>query len=436
MSLATPSKIRELQIKLYRKAKNEPGYRFYMLYDKIYREDILAHAYALVRANKGAPGVDGQSFEEIESEGVAEWLTGIREELRNKTYQPQPVRRVKIPKPGGGERPLGIPCIKDRVVQTAAKLVVEPIFEADLEPNTYGYRPKRSAQDAIGEVHKSLCEGYTDVVDADLSKYFDTIPHCELLQCVARRIVDREVLHLLKMWLTVPVEERDENGKRRVTGGKDHHCGTPQGGVISPLLANLYINRLLKGWRNTKRGEQFQARVVSYADDFVILSRGKAAEALNWTRQVVTRLGLTLNEAKTSIKHARKESFNFLGYTFGPHCYKKEGSWYLGASPSKKAVARIKEKVGDHLVPSNTGTWAEVRDRLNQILRGWSAYFSYGTRTAAYRAVDNYVYQSVRHFLRRRHKVQSRGTNRFPAEVVFGELGVIRLRHVQLGPRS
>ena len=269
MSLATPSKIRELQIKLYRKAKDEPGYRFYMLYDKIWREDILAHAYELARANKGAPGVDGQSFEEIESQGVTEWLTGIREELRNKTYQPQPVRRVKIPKPGGGERPLGIPSIKDRVVQTAAKLVMEPIFEADLEPNTYGYRPKRSAQDAIREVHKSLCEGYTDVVDADLSKYFDTIPHCELLQCVARRIVDREVLHLMKMWLTVPVEERDESGKRRLTGGKEHHCGTPQGGVISPLLANLYINRLLKGWRNTKRGEQFQARVVSYADSSV-----------------------------------------------------------------------------------------------------------------------------------------------------------------------
>jgi RNA-directed DNA polymerase len=436
MSLATPSKIRELQIKLYRKAKNEPGYRFYMLYDKIYREDILAHAYELARANKGAPGVDGQSFEEIESKGLQEWLTGIREELRDKTYKPQPVRRVKIPKPGGGERPLGIPSIKDRVVQTAAKLVIEPIFEADLEPNTYGYRPKRSARDAIREVHKSLCEGYTDVVDADLSKYFDTIPHCELLQCAARRIVDRDVLHLIKLWLTAPVEERDENGKRRLTGGKDHHCGTPQGGVCSPLLANLYMNRLLKGWKNTKRGEQFQARVVSYADDFVILSRGKAPEALDWTRKVVTRLGLTLNEAKTSIKQARKESFAFLGYTFGPHCYKKEGSWYLGASPSKKSVARVKQKVGDHLVPSNTGTWSEVRDRLNQILRGWSTYFSYGTRTTAYRAVDNHVYQSVRHFLRRRHKVQTRGINRFPADAIFGDWGVLRLRQVQLGDRS
>jgi RNA-directed DNA polymerase len=436
MSLTTPSKIRELQIKLYRKAKNEPEYRFYLLYDKIYREDILAHAYELARANKGAPGVDSQSFEDIESRSLGEWLTGIREELRSKTYRPQPVRRVMIPKPGGGERPLGIPSIRDRVVQTATKLVIEPIFEADLEANAYGYRPKRSAQDAIREVHELLCEGYTDVVDADLSKYFDTIPHSELVQCVARRIVDRDVLRLIKMWLTAPVEERDENGKRRLTGGQGRHCGTPQGGVASPLLANLYMNRLLKGWRSTKRGEQFRARVVNYADDFVILSRGKAAEALDWTRQVVTRLGLTLNEAKTSIKQARKESFNFLGYTFGPHCYRKKGQRYMGASPSKKSVARVRQKVGDLLTPRNVRPWAEVRDRLNQVLRGWSAYFSYGTRTQAYRAVDNYVYERARHFLRRRHKVQSRGTNRFTDEVVFGEMGVLRLRRVQLEPRS
>ena len=238
------------------------------------------------------------------------------------------------------------------------------------------------------------------------------------------------------MWLTVPVEERDEDGTKRLTGGKDRHCGTPQGGVVSPLLANLYMNRLLKGWRNTKRGEQYDAQIVNYADDFVILSRGQAAEALNWTRQVVDRMGVTLNEVKTSIKQAREESFNFLGYTFGPHRYKKDGHWYLGASPSKKAVARIKEKVGDHLVPSNTRPWEEVRDQLNQMLRGWSAYFSYGTRTTAYRAVDNYVYNSVRHFLRRRHKVQSRGTTRFSDEVVYGKLGVLRLRDVQLNPRS
>src|SRR5512136_3297980 len=217
MSLATPSKIRELQIKLYRKAKNEPGYRFYLLYDKIYREDILAHAYVLARANKGAPGVDGQTFERIESAGSGEWLTGIRQELRNKTYRPQPVRRVMIPKPGGGERPLGIPTIRDRVVQTAAKIVLEPIFEADFEDSAYGYRPRRSAVDAVKEAHRLVCRGYTDVVDADLSKYFDTIPHSDLLKSVARRIVDRHVLWLLKLWLKAPVEQRDGDGTRRMS---------------------------------------------------------------------------------------------------------------------------------------------------------------------------------------------------------------------------
>jgi len=257
MSLATPIQIRTLQRKLYLKAKAEPAYRFYLLYDKIYREDILAHAYELVKANQGAPGVDGRTFWGIETQGLAEWLAGIREELRAKTYQPQPVRRVMIPKPGGGERPLGIPTIRDRVVQTAAKLVLEPIFEADFDPNAYGYRPKRSAQDAIRKVHQLLCSGYTDVVDADLSKYFDTIPHCELMQCVARRIVDRDVLRLIKMWLKVPVEEKDDHGNRRMTGGKQNTRGTPQGGVISPMLANLYMNRFLKYWRITREGGCF-----------------------------------------------------------------------------------------------------------------------------------------------------------------------------------
>jgi RNA-directed DNA polymerase len=276
-------------------------------------------------------------------------------------------------------------------------------------------------------VHKLICEGYTDVVDADLSKYFDTIPHTELLKSVARRIVDRNLLHLIKMWLKAPVEERDENGKRRMTGGRSSRRGTPQGGIVSPMLANLYMNRFLKYWRITGKSKAFHARVITYADDFVILSRGHAAEALDWTRSVMTRLGLTVNEAKTSIKAAREESFSFLGYTFGPHRYKPDGHWYLGASPSKKSRRRIKQKVGDLLIPGNVGRWEEVRDRLNQILRGWSAYFSYGSRATAYREVNRYVSERVRHFLARRHRVQSRGTERYGDERVFGELGVIRL---------
>jgi RNA-directed DNA polymerase len=435
MSLTTPSKIRELQIKLYRKAKDEPGFRFYQLYDKVYREDILNHAYQLARANDGAPGVDGESFEDIESKGLEVWMNGRREELRNQTYQPQPVRRVMIPKPGGGERPLGIPTIRDRVAQTAAKLILEPIWEAELEPNAYGYRPRKSAQDAIQKVDELLHEGYTDIVDADLSKYFDTIPHSELMQCVARRIVDRHMLHLIKMWLKVPVEERDENGNRQLTGGKDNDRGTPQGGVISPGLANLYMNRMLKGWRQTKRGEQFRARLVNYADDFVILSRGKAAESLEWTRGVLERLGLTLNETKTSIRNARVERFDFLGYTFGRHYSLRTGQEYIGYSPSKKSVARVKEKVGDLLVPGNVAPWEEVSRRLNQILGGWRAYFGCGAKAKAYRAVDQHVYDKVRHFLRRRHKVSSHGTRQFPEERVFGPLGVIRLQG-PLGARS
>ena len=432
MSLETPMKIRMLQKKLYQKAKEEPSYRFYLLYDKMYREDVLAHAYALVKSNQGAPGVDGQSFQGIESQGVEGWLNGIRKDLRAKAYQPQAVRRVMIPKSGGGERPLGIPTIRDRVVQTAAKLLLEPIFEADFDPDAYGYRPKRSAQEAIQKVHKLLCEGYTDVVDADLSKYFDTIPHSELMQCVARRIVDRDVLHLIKMWLKVPVEERDENGKPRVSGGKGSTCGTPQGGVISPLLANLYMNRFLKYWRITGRSEVFRARVINYADDFVILSRGCAAEALDWTRNVMTRIGLTLNEAKTSIKQARRERFDFLGYSLGPHRLRTDGHVYLGASPSKKSVSRLRQKVGDLLVQQNVAPWPEVRNQLNRILLGWSNYFGYGTRMMAYRAVEHYVYERVRNFLRHRHKVQSRGSSHFTDGVVFGKLGVLRLRDVHL----
>ena len=432
MSLTTPDRIRDLQIKLYRKAKNEPGFRFYQLYDKVYREDILLHAYRLAKANDGAPGVDGESFEDIESRGREEWLNGLRKDLHDKTYRPQPVRRKMIDKPGGGERPLGIPTIRDRVAQTAAKLILEPIWEADLEPNAYGYRPRKSAQDAIQKVDELLHRGYTNIVDADLSKYFDTIPHSELLQCVARRIVDGPMLHLIKMWIKAPVDERDENGKGRVTGGKDNDRGTPQGGVVSPALANLYMNRMLKGWRQTRRGEQFRAHIVNYADDFVILSHGKATEALEWTRGVLGRLDLTLNEKKTSIRNARQERFDFLGYTFGPHINPRDGGEYIGYSPSNKSVGRIKQKVGELLDVRNGAPWEEICQKLNRKLQGWRQYFNCGSKGRAYKAVDEYVYDRVRNFLRRRHKVSSQGTRQFSSERVYGSLGVFRLQ----GPRA
>ena len=297
-----------------------------------------------------------------------------------------------------------------------------------MEPNAYGYRPQKSAQDAIQKVDELLHQGYTDIVDADLSKYFDTIPHSELMQCVARRIVDRHMLHLIKMWLKVPVEERDDNGKRRLTGGKDNDRGTPQGGVISPALANLYMNRMLKGWRQTRQGEKLRAQIVNYADDFVILSRGKAKEALDWTGRVLERLKLTLNHKKTSLRNARRERFDFLGYTFGPHYSMRTGREYIGKSPSNQSVAKIKKNVGDLLVPSNVGPWEEVCEKLNQKLSGWRAYFGCGATAKTYRAVDAYVYDCVRHFLRRRHQVSTQGTCQFPEERVFGSLGVVRLQ--------
>ena len=434
MSLTTPESIRTLQRKLYLKAKAEPNYRFYLLYDKIYRADVLRHAYELVRANRGAPGVDGVTCDEIEAAGLEDWLIGLAGDLRTKAYQPQPVRRVMIPKPGGdGERPLGIPTIRDRVTQTAAKLVLEPIFEADLEPTAYGYRPGRSGTEAVKVVHRLICQGFTDVVDADLSKYFDTIPHSELLRSVAARIVDRHVLGLLRLWLKTPVEETDPDGRRRMSGGKRSKCGTPQGGPLSPTLANRYMNRFLRYWRQQERGKAYQAHVVAYADDFVILSRGHATEALTWTRQVMARLGLTVNEVKTAVRDARQERFDFLGFSFGPHYYRKDGHWYLGASPSRKSVQRFKNRVGELLVPSNTAPWDEVRDRLNQQLRGWANYFAYGTRLLAYRAVDNHVHTTVRGFLARRHKVPTRGTQRFSDKVVFEKLGVLRLRRLHVG---
>ena len=430
MSLATPEKIRIFQRKLYVKAKAEPTFRFYVLYDKICREDIVHHAYCLARAKRGAPGVDGVTFAQIEEEGLEAWLAGLREGLVSKTYRPDPVRRKMIPKPDGGERPLGIPTIRDRVAQTAAKLVLEPIFEADLEDNTYGYRPARGAVDAVRQVHQHICQGYTDVVDADLSGYFDSIPHCDLIKSVARRIVDRQVLRLIKLWLKAPIEEQDGKGTKRMGGGKGNTRGTPQGGVVSPLLANIYMNRFLKHWRLSGCGDAFGAYVVAYADDFVILSRNHARQALAWTKAVMTRLGLTLNEVKTSLKDARKERFDFLGYTFGPHYYKANGQWYLGASPSKKSVQRLKTKARQLLVPGNHDPWPEVLDKLNRLLLGWTGYFCYGTRRSAFRGVDRFVYERTRDFLARRHKVAGRGTRRFSCDVVYGEAGLLRLERL------
>ena len=431
MNLTTPEKLRSLRRKLYVKAKAEPDFRFYQLYDKVWREDILHHAYRLARSNKGAPGVDGVSFAMIEAAGLENWLSGIRDELRGKTYRPQPVRRVLIAKPGGGTRPLGIPTIRDRVVQGAVKLVIEPIFEADLDPSAYGYRPKRSAGDATQMVHELLCRGYTDVVDADLSKYFDTIPHGDLLQSVLRRIVDRNVLRLIKLWLRSPVEETGGDGKRRMSGGKKSRRGVPQGGTLSPLLASLYMNRFLKYWRLSGQGHRLRAEIVNYADDFVILSRGHAREALAWTRQVMGRLGLTLNEAKTSVREARQESFDFLGYSFGPHWFRKDGHWYLGAiqeerCPAQGEGARGARSRQPRPLARGARSTEQHAARLVALLRPWDANAGLpGRQQRGLRGCSSFPGQAPQG-VRAAPGVSPIGS--------FGELGVIRLRRVHPGP--
>src|SRR5712691_837819 len=265
MSLTTPSSVQKLQTALHAKAKESPDFRFYALYDKVYRRDVLAYAYERCKANGGAGGEDNQTFEDIDAYGAERWLDERTQELKSRTYQPQPVRRVYIPKPDGKQRPLGIPTIRDRVVQLAAVLVLEPIFEADLQPEQYAYRAERSAQDAVRAVQGLLDQGYTEVVDADLSGYFDSIPHAELMKSVARRVSDRHLLHLIKMWLEAPDEEIDEHGrKQRTTRNKDEGRGTPQGAVISPLLSNLYMRRFILGWKQLGHEARLQAYIVNY----------------------------------------------------------------------------------------------------------------------------------------------------------------------------
>jgi RNA-directed DNA polymerase len=427
-SLAPPPKLRRLQEALYTTAKQEPAYRFYLRYDKVYRADILAHAYALSTQHGGAPGVDGVTFGDIEAAGAERWLAAVGEALRTETYRPQPVRRVLIPKPGGvGERPLGIPVTQDRVVHTAAMLILQPIFEADLDPTAYGYRPGRTALEAVQEVHRALGAGHTEVIDADASGYFDTIPHADLMQALARRTCDRRMRRLLKRWLRARAAGGGSGGGKRATRG------TPQGGVVSPPLANVYMNRYLKVLRLRGLDRRYGARLVNYADDFVVLCRHGATEVLAQSRRWFPQRGPTLNEQKTRVGNGRREPFTFLGYTVGPMRYRKDGHWYLGAAPARKAVQRVQGRLRQILRPGNQAPWDAVQRELNRVLRGWANSFAYGTRLMAYRAVDDYVYERVRHFLRR-HKVPSRGTERFSADVVFGELGVFQLRRFHLGP--
>ena len=410
MSLVPPITLQKLQAALHAKAKASPRQRFHALYDKVYRSDVLAHAYVCCKANGGAAGVDGQTFADIEKYGLDRWLGELAEELRVKTYRPDPVRRVWIPKPDGKQRPLGIPTIRDRVAQTAAMLVIEPIFEADLQPEQYAYRPDRSALDAVGHVRSLLNRGYTQVVDADLSGYFDSVPHAELMRCLARRIVDGAMLHLLKMWLEASVEEIDERGNRqRTTRNKDEGRGTPQGAPISPLLANVYMRRFVLGWKTLGHVARLKARIVNYADDFVICCRGTAEKAMTVMRDMMSELKLTVNETKTRMRQVPGETFDFLGYTFGLHWTHRTKRMLLCGAPSKKRIARVCERISAITGRKRSGLdVAEVVGELNLVLRGWAAYFCLGTVGDAYRAINAHTRYRFRRWWSAKHKVRSR----------------------------
>lgn len=429
MSLSTPASVQKLQMALHAKAKESPSLRFYALYDKVYRKDVLAFAYECCKANGGAAGVDSQGFEDIEAYGVERWLDELAQELKKRTYQPLPVRRVYIPKPDGKQRPLGIPAIRDRVTQMAAVLVLEPIFEADLQPEQYAYRQDRSALDAVQQVHRLINAGHQEIVDADLSSYFDSIPHAELMKSVARRVVDGAMLHLIKMWLEAPVEETDERGnKRRSMRNRDEGRGTPQGAPISPLLSNLYMRRFVLGWKQLGHEKRLQAYIVNYADDLVICCRLGADEALGTMRSMMSRLKLAVNENKTRVCRLSEETFDFLGYTFG-RCYSpKTGRAYWGTTPSKKRVQRMCKAISAMTRRSQTQQDVDTLVKaLNRKLTGWANYFCLGPVSNAYHAVEQHTCRRLRQWLCAKHKEQAGGNTRFPSTVLHLQFGLVRL---------
>ena len=432
MSLLTPkNSVRKLQRALYVKAKSEPSFRFYNLWDKTSRPDIVGEAWRRVRANRGCAGVDGETIEAIESKGVESWLGKLEQELRTKTYRPSPLLRVWIPKAKGGKRALSIPTIRDRVAQMCWNIVANPIFEADLLPCQYGFRPRLSAKMAIRRLFWNITKhGRTEIVDADLKDYFNTIPHQGLLKSVARRISDRSMLKILKMWITAPVVERTPNGHDTTTSeAKDTHRGSAQGSVISPLLANIYFRRFALAWTQFGYATKHKSSIVNYADDFVICCQpGNAKFAMEDMRTLISKLGLTINEEKTGIVKVPEMPLDFLGYRFCSMA-RKDGSRYIGTKPSPQSLKRIIRKIHDETSRRWLNKTLESRIvEINPIIRGWSNYFNQGPVIKSYEIIQKYALQRIQHFLVKKHKLRgTSGHKQFPAEYLYGQMGLFKL---------
>jgi group II intron reverse transcriptase/maturase len=410
------------------KAKAHPAYRFYSLWDKVFREDVLREGWRRCRANGGAAGVDGVGFEEIESGGLDRWLGNLQQELRAGQYRPQPLLRVWIPKSSGGKRPLGIPTVRDRVVQAAIIVVLGPVFEADLLEEQYGFRPGRDAKMALRQVvHQLQRRRRTEIVDADLSDYFNTIPHGALMKSVARRVADGRILSVIKQWLTTPVVERTGRTLRQSNEARRTRRGTPQGGVVSPLLANLYFRRFLLGWQRVRPEMRRATAIVNYADDFVICcAPGFGSEAMATMRALMVRIGLQVNDRKTRLAHLPEDRFDFLGYTVG-RFYSKDGKPYLGTAPSKRAIQRVMRRIHDETARRWLGKTIESRiGEVNRVLRGWCGYFNQGPVRDAYEKLAWYTQRRLQRWLARKHKKPGSGSRQFPHELLYGKLCLYR----------
>ena len=415
-SLSASERVQRLQTALHAKAKEAPGFRFYSLSDKVWRDDVLVVAWRAVRRNGGAAGVDGETVADIESFGVDRWLGALARDLKARTYRPRAVRQVLIPKKQRGKfRPLGIPCLRDRVAQTAAMLVLSPIFEADLQPEQYAYRPGRHANDAVRRVHRLLTTGHREVVDADLSNYYGEIPHSDLLRSIARRVSDGRLLGWVKAWLEMAVEEDDgRGGRRRTNRARRERKGTPQGSPISPLFSNIYMRRFILGWKVLGYARRFKAEIVNYADDFAVLGKAPAAEMLAAVEALMKRLKLPINAEKTRCCRIPETSMTFLGYRIGRNHRRDTGRAYIGTRPSPASVQSVCRRVSelttrrDGLLPPD-----DVVARLNRLLTN--------------AAVDRHATRRLRQWLCRKHQVRSGPYVRFPDERLWKEYGLTRL---------